>query len=273
MEIYDNIRQVQLIQINMLKDIISLCENNSIEYFIIGGTALGAVRHKGFIPWDDDIDLGMTRDNYEKFLELAGTLLGTEYYVQEFRKDVKCPFSFTKVRKNDTLFIEEAFRKVKMHHGIYIDVFPIDNIPDSDKLRRQQFERIQKLEKILYYKYYNNNSDINSIRKLISIIIGTLKNTIYRMIPQRILVYLINKELRQYNQYKTKIKGLISYPNFMKLTFDERTLYPLKKIEFEGIMVYAPNDIDKYLTNQYNNYMELPSEEHRIGHRPFLIKV
>jgi len=116
---------------DILRETIRVCEEHDIRYFLIGGTAIGALYDQAILPWDDDIDIGMTRDQYNRFLEVAPTALGGQYFLSYYETDPKTPYYFAKVRKNGTLFKEETFSEIAMHQGIFIDVFPFDKIPDN----------------------------------------------------------------------------------------------------------------------------------------------
>ena len=121
---------------DILRETIRVCEEHDIRYFLIGGTAIGALYDQAILPWDDDIDIGMTRDQYNRFLEVAPTALGQQYFLSYYETDPKTPYYFAKVRKNGTLFKEETFSEIAMHQGIFIDVFPFDKIPDNALLQK-----------------------------------------------------------------------------------------------------------------------------------------
>lgn len=120
---------------DILGETIRVCEQNNLRYFLIGGTAIGALYDNGILPWDDDIDIGMPRKDYEQFLKLAPTCLKSQYFLSCVETDPKTPYYFAKVRKNGTLFKEETFSEIKMHQGIFIDIFPFDKIPQNKQLR------------------------------------------------------------------------------------------------------------------------------------------
>lgn len=140
----DKLRIIQQIEYEILKKLDKICSVNNIEYFLIGGTALGAKRHGGFIPWDDDIDVGMTRDNYNKFINLEEKEFGDDILLQTPYNDGPSPFPYAKLRRKNTKFVEYCNRNIKMKQGIYIDIFPYDNIPDNEFLRKRQFHRVKK---------------------------------------------------------------------------------------------------------------------------------
>lgn len=122
--------------LDIMAEIIRVCEVCGIPYFIQGGTAIGALFNKGIVPWDDDIDIGMTRADYERFLQLAPQHLRPQYFLEWFGTERNTPFYFAKVKKNGTLFVEEMFRNMDIHHGIFVDIFPYDRIPDNKWLER-----------------------------------------------------------------------------------------------------------------------------------------
>ena len=123
-----------------------ICTKHDIPYFVIGGTAIGALYDKAILPWDDDIDIGMKRDDYERFLRVAPEELGDAYFLSWLGTDPHTPYHFAKVKKNNTLFVEDNFKTVPMHQGIFVDIFPFDRIPDNRCLRRIQFEAVNFLK-------------------------------------------------------------------------------------------------------------------------------
>ena len=123
---------------DILAEVIRVCQEADIPYFVQGGTAIGLHFFEEIVPWDDDIDLGMTRDNYERFLREAPALLSEGYTLQEFSTEPDTPFYFAKVRKSGTRFVESEWVGMPIAEGIYIDIFPYDLIPDDEALRRKQ---------------------------------------------------------------------------------------------------------------------------------------
>ena len=116
--------EIQKIELGMLLDVDRVCRQLGVNYFIVGGTLLGAVRHKGFIPWDDDIDIGMLRADYEIFVQKAQELLPAGSFLQTRLTDTELPCCYAKVRRDDTTFIETSTKDLNIHHGIYVDIFP-----------------------------------------------------------------------------------------------------------------------------------------------------
>lgn len=131
----DKTKELQLIEIELLRVFIESCQKLSLKYYVIGGTLLGTVRHNGFIPWDDDVDVAMCRDDYEKWLKEAPKLIDSDkYFIQNNHSDRYFPANFTKLRKNESTFIELPVKKLDIHHGIFIDIFPLDYYPEKNLL-------------------------------------------------------------------------------------------------------------------------------------------
>ena len=127
----EQLKQIQSKEKEIFQAFISVCEQLKLPYFIVGGTLLGAVRHKGFIPWDDDIDIAMLRPDYEIFLSRAQALLPDNIFFQTIDTDPEYLGNYAKLRHNQTTFLESAVKTKHIHHGLFIDVFPLDYYPDS----------------------------------------------------------------------------------------------------------------------------------------------
>ncbi len=161
-EYKSEINELQKIQLSMLKDFDAVCQRHRISYQLFSGTALGAVRHKGFIPWDDDIDVVMLREDYERFFDSASKELDSnKYYVQrEFSEH--WPMFFSKLRLNGTTYIEKYHsHDARIHQGIYIDIFPCDNLSDSRLMQKLQYIASKiVIAKSLYTRGYDTNRTV-----------------------------------------------------------------------------------------------------------------
>ena len=125
-----DLRRLQLTELQILKDVADFCDANGINYFLYGGTLIGAARHQGFIPWDDDIDIWMDYNSYKKFLKLSKKL-PSKYFIQNYRTDKKLCYSWTKVMLNGTTLIHNGMQSYDIHQGIYIDVFMINGVAEE----------------------------------------------------------------------------------------------------------------------------------------------
>lgn len=129
--------ELQKKEFELLKYFIDICGKLNLRYYLVCGSALGAAKYKGFIPWDDDIDVAMPRDDYEVFLEKGSAFLPSYLFIQNYRTDPEFPMMMTKLRNSNTTFIEEMLKNIKMNHGVYIDIFPLDGYPKNKKEQKR----------------------------------------------------------------------------------------------------------------------------------------
>ncbi len=237
-----------------------LCRENQIEYYIMGGTALGAVRHGGFIPWDDDLDIWMTYENYKKFKKLFYENNYDKFILQEW-KIVDDYLQYAKVRMNGTTFVEKQFMNNKdLHQGIYVDIMILHKTPKNKKsiLNRQYFAS----------KYVTLKGNLatswkpkSSFQKFLSFIAKILPKWFDKKVYKYIYKYDVLNDNFDYIYYITKGNKNTGY-------FDRNLIEPVQEIDFEGISLYCINDIKKYLEIRYGDYMKLPplSEQKSIQH-------
>lgn len=270
--IYGNeLKKIQEIELQVLEEIIRICKKSNIQYFIVGGTALGAARHEGFIPWDDDIDIGMTRDNYNKFIEKAESELGPEYFLQNFISDPKAPAYFSKVRKNGTKFVEYCNRNLDMHHGVFVDIIPYDNVPDDEELAKKHLRKVRFLYQLYIAKSITGTSvPQTNIKGYLGRGIRFILHYLLTPISKCWLFKLLDKEVTRYNKAETNKLCYIPVPS---LVIKRQELFPLSSIKFEKLNVSVPKDLHSYLTNHFGDYMILPPKEERVGHRPYIVEV
>lgn len=262
------VRKLQLVELEILEEIDRICKKNNIDYFISGGTLLGAIRHKGFIPWDDDIDIAMSRKNYNKFTKACLKDLDEKYIIDNYKTNKKCCFSFTKIKKKGTLYVESRdYNTYDENSGIWVDVFPLDGVkkPMSKFHQRQRkiWEYITTLITIKNGSNYYKNS------KLKKKIYGTL----LKLVPIRLMHFILDKVLAFHDE--DKVDFLCSFStvyNIEKDTFEKSKLLPYEEINFEKKLVMGIKGYDYYLKKMYSDYMKLPPKEKRVNHNPYLIK-
>lgn len=253
------VRKVQLHQIQMVSELQKIFREENLTYFAIGGTALGAVRHEGFIPWDDDIDIAMPRADYERFLQLQNKL-PSHLFIQHFYTEKEYPLYFAKIRDKNTLFIENSKKNKNINHGIFIDIFPWDNIskPNNDKNEIKSLSH--KFRRISMTKY----KEENFLRKFKTY----FYRWFYKEYCQDTLFKKIDMLYKKHNDVDTGKIGNVTFNDAIYLT----DLYPLQMLKFESIELPCPKNVERYLTEKYGDYMTIPKESERINHNPIQIE-
>ncbi len=241
-----------------------LCINNNLKYSLMFGSLLGAVRHGGFIPWDDDIDIIMPREDYEKLISLWPKEAPTGYLLQNKRTDSDFTQNFTKIRKDHTTFIQnEEEKKRKYHKGIFIDVFPADRVA-PDCINRT-FQYIANAINLLCARGYcsGNKGIIGGIEKIIL------------NLPESLILKLYNNTEKYISRWNNNHKCKWYSPNTINVCrryFTSDMFENIIMIRFNGAEYCCVRDYDKLLVIIYGNYLELPSvEERKWKHHPIVV--
>ncbi|WP_167859373.1 LicD family protein [Paenibacillus cymbidii] len=253
-----SIRDIQLKLLDIIDYIDELCKKNKIQYFLIGGSALGAVRHKGFIPWDDDFDIAMTNENYLKFLKVCEEQLDKDRYFFQREASEKWPLYFTKIRMNGTVF-REPDAMCESHMGIFIDVFSLENIADGIVASTWQYI----CSKIVIARTLAQRGYMTATfgkRVVMSII---------KRISNRALEKVLINQVRRYNKEETKRLGILFGNVRFKNAFIPREFFGTPEyIEFEGRFLPVPGMTHEFLRKNFGDYMKLPPKEKQFGHLP-----
>jgi lipopolysaccharide cholinephosphotransferase len=267
-------RTLQLIGLNLLTKFIEICDKHNLRYYIIGGSLIGVLRHKGFIPWDDDIDVGMPRKDYEKFLSISRDVLPTGYAISNCETDPKWVFAMSQIVDTETeidIFMNELPRRCYM----WIDLFPIDGLPKNG------FSRWLHVKQILFYRYIiqlchiKEQVDAHKVRRPFyeKIILKLFRNIpVNRLIDSKQILFKLDQCLKKYDFDQS------DYAGNMLGRYREREAVPKKyfgdpkHLLFENISVAVPAMYHELQTALYEDYMKLPPEKDRVNHNIQIIK-
>jgi lipopolysaccharide cholinephosphotransferase len=253
MDSIKNVKKVQEKILEIMRYIDKICRKNDIIYYIMGGTALGAVRHGGFIPWDDDLDIFMTPSEYAKFKKVFNEEKSSQFVLQEWKTTPKY-LEYAKIRMNGTTFIEEAFKDRKnMHQGIYVDIMMLHKVPDN-----------RVIQKIVYYE-----------SKFVTLYALSQRNwkpkdkgqaaclNILKFLPCKFIAKVCYKQIYKYDNMKENFLYCywITPAKFESGLFEASFFEDLEDILFEDTKLLGSKRIKEYLQYRYGDYMQLPSRE------------
>ena len=257
------IDRIRTTEVEILDVIVELCDKFSLKYSLAYGTLIGAVRHRGFIPWDDDIDIIMPREDYERLKKLWKDSKMNDYYIHDYYTDINCTNNFMKIRKKHTTFYSsKGFDNPKMS-GIFIDIFPADRVPKRKISRLIQY--CAAAINLLYSRQYTSGTKG---------LIGAGEKILLK-VPRGIQISIRNKAERIKRHWNRN--GCGYYVNAAtieecKKNFPENMFESFVELEFNGKKYKATAEYDGFLTLMYGNYMKLPPESERVwGHSPEIL--
>lgn len=250
-------KQVWNTQLEMVKIFIDICSKYHFKYVASGGTLLGAIRHNGYIPWDDDIDLMMPRDDYETFLKIAQSELPENMFLQCYRTERNYPNGHAQMRNNNTTcFIGLSYVDLKKgkNCGIFIDIFPYDDVPDNIKARNKQARKIKILKKLCIYRIYTGNGLKGFIKNII-------QGCYFSFHSAEKTIKKIDAISQKYN-HKTNTVALVSFmPGYEKNVWDKDWFNETINCKFEDIEIAIPVKFDEVLRKEFGDYMRIPKNK------------
>ncbi len=256
---YD-LEKIHLQVLDILQEIDRICRKHSISYFLSAGTALGAIRHKGFIPWDDDADIGMLREDFDRFRSIVSEELEDAYYYQTMGKGSSFYRNFDQIGKKNTSFVLYNMKDIKLHHGIHVDIFPFDYVSEDREKREKHVEEVQNYRMLLFQKLVPHVVNTKNLWKRLII------NHLYYKMKFRSFHYLYHRmeqALRKYygveDQYVADL--LTHYKKVMY--FKKSDILPVKYVDFEQLKLPVPGNPEVYLEMMYGDYMTPPPEGKR----------
>lgn len=257
----EDLRKIQLLQLDIALEVKRICEKNNIQYFLDSGTLLGAVRHGGFIPWDDDLDIAMLREDYERFIKIAPKELSDKYFLQNTDTDEGFGYTFSKVRLNGTHYVEKIAQYAKCHDGIYIDIFPYDNMPDDEKLCKKIGYQVRLNTLLLRIKSGYRPWIYNDSKK------DVIKYFPFRVmalfVSKKHLIKRINELMTCVNDKECERKVICDNLSYHKFYYPKSVYASAVDYEFEGHMFKVPVGYKEFLTQTYGDYMTPPPEDKR----------
>ncbi len=260
------LKKLKLAQMEIMDEIHRICCENNIIYYIIGGTALGAIRHGGFIPWDIDIDIAMPRTDYERFSEICKFALSDRFMYRDYKNtaDFMHPHALVCIKNTSLIVKNDKFNSPKKSlgvHGIYLDIFPLDTAPEDAELQEKQISRIEKIKKLkLLKRAYRHGKDI--------------KNSIVKPLISKMIFWTnidklnaeFDKECRRYEKSDSVfLCSMASRYKYSKQCMPASVYGKPRLVKFEDREYFAPEMLENYLKRIYGDYMKLPPESERRG--------
>lgn len=262
-----SVEDMKKLQLNILQNIAEFCEKNKIEYYLFAGTLIGAVRHRGYIPWDDDLDICMKREDYNRFFRLYNSSKNPRYRAICLENNQEYYLASGKVIDMRTIMKENVSSNLEI--GVYIDIFPLDYIPTDEKLYNKMNNKLDRYRKMLIIKNLTRRKG-RSIAKNFALIVA---KTILIPIPRKVILNNIAREAQRYlNQHDESF----ALADISVYTYGKRELFSQKDFSgcewfyFENVKYPVPIGFDHILSSMYGDYMKLPPIEKQISHHDYI---
>ena len=269
----EELERLQATLYRILAEIKRVCDKHGIRYFITGGTAIGAYFWGKILPWDDDVNVGMPRADYERFARIAQEEMGQDYFLQTPQTDPHVPFFFMKVRMNGTEFNEGTFRKLNIHQGIYVDIFPFDRMPGNKRIEKIQHNILFFLNGLFIAKEiwqwrHCGRCDIEEPRER-GFWPCLMTRLLITLLPKRLIFWLMVRTQTLFNRSRSPYyKNIITKSEYVAAD----DIVHARLVKLGDLEVAAPKDLLQYLNNHYGQVRKDIPEEMKVNHRPFKLK-
>ena len=257
--------ELQKNEFEMLKIFVEICEKLNLRYYLICGSVLGAVKYGGFIPWDDDIDVGLPRHDYEIFCQEAPKYLPEHMFLQNYRTERECPCVISRIRNSNTTYVIKLYKELNCNHGVFIDVMPLDIYPHENvsEFEKQKMKHLRRRSAYLYEKMRN--------------VVKSPRTFLVRLWIRLTGRKKLNKHIKEFDDFisnpEFKSNILCNHGNWQgKLEYAPIDQYGNGvEATFEGLTVRIPEKYDEYLTQKYGDWRADLPEEQKVGHHYYEI--
>lgn len=253
-------KKIWAIELDLLNELLRVCKKNDIKVYAFAGTLLGAVRHKGFIPWDDDVDVCLLREDFEKLIRIASQEFSSPYFFQTDLSDRKFFCGYARLRNSETTGMIVWNRSIEYNNGIYIDVFVMDGYTKNKLKLNVQLKQMHLMQKMIEL-YYKDLKDTSHIKRMVY---KPLQGILHLVLSYESLIKIYNKIIVRYNDTSDSVSLLTHGMQFItKYWCKQNDLRETVCMPFECIEIPVPKNYDKIMKNMYGDYMKFPAVEDR----------
>lgn len=269
------LKKLQKAELDILKDFAAVCDKYKLPYFLVFGSAIGAVRHKGFIPWDDDTDVAMLRKDYDRFLQVVDKELGDRYKILTPEIDNNYAGTVTHLQRKGTKFVAEFSKDLKCDMCIDLDIFPLDHVAMNPRMAKFQELTALFWGKLLFlWGTPHPVINLKGVKGAAAGWICAFAHYALRIlhISPRFLFRRFKKAATRYNGKRAKYVTIFEGYWPLRKKIIKKDIFPLKKVLFEDMETYIPANNHEFLKSIYGDYMQLPPKENQINHIPYILQ-